>query len=317
MSLIPDTSGGRYMHETLGKAAILMESLPWIKRAWGRTVVIKYGGAAMTDAALKHSVAADIVLMKLVGINPVIVHGGGPEITGYMNRLGMPVEFVDGLRVTSDEAMELVRMVLVGKVNGDIVSAINAHGRLAVGIAGDDGNLIRACAKDERLGRVGEIVHVDTTVVENLIDDGFIPVIASVGGGDDGGSYNINADLVAGEVASALGAEKVIFLTDVDGLYEDFSDKGSLISALSLEEAESMISDGKLASGMIPKVGACVRALHRGVERAHILNGTIPHALLLEVYTDEGIGTMITGESTSLGLTDDALYAGYEGEVTL
>jgi len=302
------------MHD---KAAILMESLPWIKRAWGRTVVVKYGGAAMTDEALRHGVAADIVLMKLVGINPVIVHGGGPEITSYMDRLGMPVEFVDGLRVTPPEAMEVVKMVLVGKVNGDLVSAINAHGRLAVGIAGDDANLITATAKDERLGRVGEVTSIDTTVVTNLIEDGFVPVIASVAAGDDGGSFNINADLVAGEIAAALGAEKVIFLTDVDGLYADFADKGSLISALALTEAESMLRSGTLASGMIPKVGACVNALRRGVERAHILNGTIPHALLLEVYTNEGIGTMITGESMSLGLEDDATYSAYEREVTL
>lgn len=309
-------SGGADM-DMHDKAAILMESLPWIKRAWGRTVVIKYGGAAMTDERLRHSVAADIVLMRLVGINPVIVHGGGPEITAYMKRLEMPVEFVDGLRVTTPEAMELVRMVLVGKVNGDLVSAINAHGRLAVGIAGDDGNLIRATMKDERLGRVGEVTAIDTTVVGNLIDDGFIPVIASVAAGDDGGSFNINADLVAGEIAAALGAEKVIFLTDVDGLYADFTDKGSLISALDFAEAESMLAGGTLASGMIPKVGACVHALRRGVERAHILNGTIPHALLLEIYTNEGVGTMITGESISLGLADDATYVAYEGEVTL
>jgi acetylglutamate kinase len=299
------------------KAAILMESLPWIKRNWGRTVVIKYGGAAMTDEALRHSVAADIVLMKLVGFNPVVVHGGGPEITGYMDRLGMQVEFVDGLRVTSPEAMELVRMVLVGKVNGDIVSAINAHGRLAVGLAGDDGNLIRASAKDARLGRVGEVTHIDTTVVTKLIDDGFVPVIASVGAGDDGGSYNINADIVASEIASALGADKMIFLTDVDGLYADFSDKDSLISEISVDDAESMLTSGSLAAGMLPKVNACVRAVRRGVERAFILNGTIPHALLLEVYTDEGVGTMITADPAGLGLDDDATYAAYEGEVTL
>ncbi|MRS13063.1 MAG: acetylglutamate kinase [Actinobacteria bacterium] len=302
------------MHD---KAAILMESLPWIKAAWGRTVVIKYGGAAMTDETLRHSVAADIVLMKLVGINPVIVHGGGPEITAYMKRLDMPVEFVDGLRVTTPEAMELVKMVLVGKVNGDLVSAINAHGRIAVGIAGDDGNLIRATQKSERLGRVGEVTSIDTTIITNLIEDGFVPVIASVGAGDDGGSFNINADLVAGEIAAALGAEKVIFLTDVDGLYADFEDKDSLISQLTFAEAESMLSDGGLAEGMIPKVGACVHALRCGVERAHILNGTIPHALLLEVYTDEGIGTMITGEAASLGLADDGTYAQYERGVTL
>jgi acetylglutamate kinase len=291
--------------------------MPWIKRHWGQTVVIKYGGAAMTDPRLRDHVAADIVLMKLVGINPVIVHGGGPEITSYMERLGMQVEFHDGLRVTSDEAMEVVKMVLVGKVNKELVSAINQHGRLAVGIAGDDANLIRATQKDERLGRVGEVAGIDATVVTNLIEDGFVPVIASVGAGDDGGSFNINADLVAGEIAGALGAEKVIFLTDVDGLYADFDDKASLISALTLEQAETMIMSEQLASGMIPKVGACARALRHGVERAHILNGTIPHALLLEVYTNAGIGTMITGDATSLGLPDDDTYVAYETDVTL
>lgn len=308
---------GEQMDDMHAKAAILMEAMPWIKRHWGRTVVIKYGGAAMTDAALRDHVAADIVLMKLVGMNPVIVHGGGPEITSFMERLGLPVEFYDGLRVTSDEAMEVVKMVLVGKVNKELVSAINCHGRLAVGIAGDDANLIRATQRDERLGRVGEVTRIDTTVITNLIEDGFVPVIASVGAGDDGGSFNINADLVAGEIAGALGAEKVIFLTDVDGLYADFDDKGSLISALTLDEAEEMIAEERLASGMIPKVGACALALRRGVERAHILNGTVPHALLLEVYTNAGIGTMITGEATSLGLADDEVYIAYEGEVTL
>jgi acetylglutamate kinase len=282
------------MEDLLSKAGILMEALPWIKRTWGRTVVIKYGGSAMTDKKLRDSVAADIVLMKLVGINPVIVHGGGPEITAYMERLSMPVEFYDGLRVTSDDAMEIVKMVLVGKVNKDLVSAINLHGRLAVGIAGDDANLIRATQKDPRLGRVGEVTNIDTTVVTNLVADGFIPIIASVGAGDDGGSFNINADLVAGELAAALAAEKVIFLTDVDGLYADFEDKGSLISALTLEQVEGMIANERLASGMIPKVGACAVALRAGVQRAHILNGTLPHALLLEVYTDAGVGTMIT-----------------------
>jgi len=304
------------LEELLGKAGTLMEALPWIKSTWGGTVVIKYGGAAMTDPALRDSVAADIVLMKLVGINPVIVHGGGPEITSYMERLGMKVEFYQGLRVTDDAAMELVKMVLVGKVNKGLVSAINQHGRLAVGIAGDDGNLIKARQLDERLGRVGQISNIDTTVVTNLIDDGFIPVIASVAAGDDGGSYNINADLVAGEIASALDADKVIFLTDVDGLYADFDDKDSLISALSLEEAENMVAYDQLSSGMIPKVGACIHALRAGVERAHILNGTTPHALLLEVYTDAGVGTMITRDG-SLGLPDDEMYVAYEGEVTL
>jgi len=306
-----------HIEQMLEKAATLMEAMPWIKRHWGQVVVIKYGGAAMTDPVLRDHVAADVVLMKLVGINPVIVHGGGPEITTYMERLGMPVEFYDGLRVTSDEAMEVVKMVLVGKVNKELVSAMNQHGRLAVGIAGDDANLIRAHQKDERLGRVGDVTRIDTTVLSNLIDDGFVPVVASVGMGEDGGSFNINADLVAGEIAGALGAEKVIFLTDVDGLYADFEDKSSLISALTLEQAEAMIANQQLVSGMIPKVGACARALRHGVDRAHILNGTIPHALLLEVYTNAGVGTMITGESVTLGLPDDGTYAAYETDVTL
>lgn len=289
------------MNDMHDKARILMESLPWIKRAWGRTVVIKYGGSAMTEQGLRQSVADDIVMMKLVGINPVIVHGGGPEITSYMERLDMPVEFVDGLRVTTPEAMEVVRMVLVGKVNGGLVADINEHGRLAVGIAGDYCDLIRATQRDPRLGRVGQIESVDISAVQSLIDDGFIPVIATVAAGDDGGCFNVNADLVAGEIAAALKAEKVIFLTDVDGLYADFSDKSSLISALTFTQAENMLESGHLESGMIPKVGACVHALREGVERAHILNGTIPHALLLEVYTDAGVGTMITRDGGGEG----------------
>ncbi len=281
------------MRDLLNKAETLMEALPWIKQTWGRTVVIKYGGAAMTDTALRDSVASDIVLMKLVGINPVIVHGGGPEITGYMDRLGLPVEFYQGMRVTTDEAMEVVKMVLVGKVNTELVASINSHGRLAVGVSGDDGKLIIAKQRDERLGRVGDVTRVDTTVVDNLIEDGFIPVVATVAAGEDGGSYNINADLVAGELAAALSADKVIFLTDVDGLYRDFADKDSLISRLAPQEAEAMIASDELEGGMVPKVAACMTALAGGVRRAHILNGTVPHALLLEVYTDEGVGTMI------------------------
>ncbi|MBE0416938.1 MAG: acetylglutamate kinase [Coriobacteriia bacterium] len=305
------------MEHLLQKAETLTEALPWIKRTWGRTVVLKYGGAAMTDPELREHVASDIVLMKLVGVNPVIVHGGGPAITSYMERLGMPVEFFDGLRVTSSEAMEVVKMVLVGKVNKDLVTAINGHGRLAVGIAGDDANLIKARPISDRLGRVGEVTAIDTTVVHKLIADGFIPVIASVAIGEDGEACNINADLIAGELAAALDADKVIFLTDVDGLYEDFEDKDSLISALSLDEVEEMIAYDRLASGMIPKVAACARALRGGVTRAHILNGMLPHSLLLEVYTDSGVGTMITRGGESLGLPDNGTYTAYEGEVTL
>ncbi len=284
------------MMDSHTKAATLMEALPWIKHAWGRTVVIKYGGAAMTDPKLRDQVAADIVLMKLVGVNPVVVHGGGPEISAFMERLGMEVRFHDGLRVTTDEAMDVVKMVLVGKVNKELVSAINTHGRYAVGMSGEDGNTVTAKMRDVRLGRVGDVTGVDTTVLDNLIEDGFIPVVASVAAGDDGGSYNVNADVVAGMIAAALGADKCIFLTDVDGLYRDFDDKSSLISALTPHAAADMISAGDLEGGMVPKVNACVTALEAGVRRAHILNGTIPHALLLEVYTDEGIGTMIAGD---------------------
>ena len=282
------------MKDLFLKAATLTEALPYIKRTSGKTVVIKYGGAAMTDPELREHVASDIALMKLVGINPVIVHGGGPEITSYMNRLGLKVEFYNGLRVTSEEAMEVVKMVLVGKVNPELVAAINHHGRLAVGVSGDDGNLVTATQRDDRLGRVGDVTTIDTTVIDNLIEDGFIPVVATVAAGDDGGSFNVNADLVAGELATALGAEKVIFLTDVDGLYADFADKSSLISVLTPGDAEEMIVNDLLEGGMVPKVSACVHALRGGVKRAHILNGTVPHALLLEVYTDEGVGTMIT-----------------------
>jgi acetylglutamate kinase len=292
------------------KAKTLTESLPWIKSTWGKTIVIKYGGAAMTDPALREKVASDIVLMKLVGINPVIVHGGGPDITTYMDKLGLPVEFHDGLRVTSPEAMEVVKMVLVGKVNKELVSAINAHGRLAVGIAGDDANLIKASQHSEQLGRVGDITEIDTTVVGNLIEDGFIPVIATVAAGEDGGSYNINADLVAARLATAVEADKVIFLTDVDGLYADFEDKESLISTLTVDDAEAMIADDRLATGMLPKVSACVSSLRGGVRRAHILNGTQEHALLLEIYTDEGIGTMIVQSEA-----DDAPLSNVNGVV--
>jgi acetylglutamate kinase len=241
-------------------------------------------------------VASDIVLMKLVGLNPVVVHGGGPEISSLMDRLGLPIEFYDGHRVTTDEAMDVVKMVLVGKVNKELVSAINSHGRYALGVSGEDGNLFLAEQRDPRLGRVGRVTSVDTTVIDNLIEDGFIPVVASVAGGADG-AFNVNADLVAGELASALAADKIIFLTDVDGLYADFDDPSSLISALSAGQAEEMIVEDRLGGGMVPKVGACVHALRDGVKRAHILNGTLPHALLLEVFTDEGVGTMITADA--------------------
>lgn len=278
------------------KAKTLMEALPWIKLAFGKTVVVKYGGAAMTNPELRQKVADDIVLMKLVGVNPVVVHGGGPEVTKYMKALGMEVEFVDGLRVTNDEAIDVVKMVLVGKVNKEVVNAINVHGRYAVGISGEDGGLVRGVPISERLGRSGRITQIDTTVIDGLIADGFIPVVATIGIGEDHKSLNVNADVVAGKLAAALQADKCIYLTDVDGLYADFEDKSSLISAMTTTEADAFVNQPQVAGGMIPKVKACIEAVNGGVRRAHILNGTIPHALLLEVYTDSGIGTMITNE---------------------
>nr|WP_286678788.1 acetylglutamate kinase [Candidatus Aquicultor secundus] len=285
------------MQVVMEKAQILTEALPYIKEYHGKTVVIKYGGAAMEREDLKEVVATDIVLMKYVGLNPIIVHGGGPEVSRHMKALGMEVKFVNGLRVTDKETIDIVKMVLVGKVNKEIVSLINRHGKLAVGLSGDDGNLIVAKKKqmtDVDLGYVGEVAKINKEVLENLIKDDFIPVVATVGVGEDGMSYNINADKVAGEIAAALEADKIIFLTDVDGLYRDFDDKESLISELTLDECEHKLANNEISSGMFPKVEGCVTAIKSGVKRAHILNGMVPHALLLEIFTDQGVGTMIS-----------------------
>lgn len=288
------------------RAEVLVHALPYIKAYHGKTVIIKYGGKAMVEDSLKKSVASDIVLMKYVGINPVIIHGGGPEITKYMDKVGKKAKFVEGLRVTDRETMEIVKMVLVGKINKEIVSLINQHasppsageqGKLAVGVSGDDAGLIYAkkhLVEGVDLGFVGDVAKINAKILDDLIRDGFTPVIASVGVGGEGESYNINADWVAAEIAAAMRADKIIFLTDVDGLYWDIEDKTSLISKLTLAQCEEMVRKKQLGEGMFPKVKACVTALKEGVRRAHILNGTTPHALLLEIFTDEGIGTMIT-----------------------
>ena len=272
---------------------ILYEAMPWLKQVTGKTIVIKYGGAAMVDEQLRADVMADIVLLKIIGVNPVIVHGGGKAITDAMKQRQLDVEFVDGQRVTTDEAMEVVRTVLTGKVNQELVAAINAHGNLAVGVSGADAGTIIASQADERLGRVGKIDRINSQLLEDLVASDFIPVLATVGIGEDGGFYNVNADVVAGHVAAAIRAHKVVFLTDVDGLYEDFSDKGSLVSRMTLAEAEALVEGGTLSTGMIPKMRSCIHAMEAGVHRAHIINGTTPHALLLELLTDKGIGTMI------------------------
>ena len=274
-------------------AHFIAEAMPWIKAITGKTLVIKYGGSAMIDPVLRDDVMSDIVLLKIMGANPVLVHGGGNAISEMMGRLDIPVEFKDGLRVTSEEAMAVVKMVLVGQVNQELVRAMNKHGNLAVGVSGSDAGTVTARQADPRLGRVGRVTGVSGDYIEALIEDGYIPVIASVALGEDGGYYNVNADHVAGEVAAAIGAQKCVFLTDVDGIYEDFDDKSTLISNMTLEEARALVSSGILSTGMIPKVKSCIRALDAGVYRTHVINGTTHHALLLELLTDAGIGTVI------------------------
>jgi acetylglutamate kinase len=272
----------------------LLEALPYIREFHGRTIVIKYGGAAMEDAALREEFARDVVLLKYVGLNPIVVHGGGPEITSYMERLGLPVEFVGGLRISPAETVEIAKMVLVGKVNKEIVLRLNRHGQPAVGICGDDGSLFtvarRTAPGGEDIGFVGRIADVNVGVIDHVASD-YIPVIASVGADGEGHSYNVNADEAAGAVAAALGAHKVIFLTDVAGWLADASDPDSLVRRASAAQVEQALP--ALDGGMRPKLEACLLALHEGVGAAHILDGRVPHSLLLELFTDGGVGTMI------------------------
>jgi acetylglutamate kinase len=275
------------------KAAILAEALPYIREFSGRTVVVKYGGHAMEDPALADLFAQDVVLMRLVGMNPVVVHGGGPQISELMRRLGKEPEFLDGLRVTDAETVDIARMALVGKVNREIVASLNQHGSSAVGLSGEDAGLIQVEPRDERLGFVGQVTHIGPTILERLIREELIPVIATIGMGEGGQAYNVNADTVAGAIAEALGAEKLVYLTDVNGVYESFPDEDSLISRTDAAGLEQLVTNGKADKGMIPKLTSCVHALRNGVHHAHILDGRIPHALLLEFFTREGIGTMV------------------------
>jgi len=272
----------------------LLEALPYIREFHGKTVVIKYGGAAMTEPALREEFARDVVLLKYVGLNPIVVHGGGPEITEYMQRLKMPVEFVGGLRVSDEQTVEIAKMVLVGKVNKDIVLRLNRHGQPAVGLCGDDGSLFRVTTTKgpggEDVGFVGTIERVQTGVIEHIAAD-FIPVIASVGADRDGRSHNVNADEAAGAVARALGAYKVVFLTDVAGWLADPADPATLISEAAADEVEAALP--ATAGGMRPKLEACLNAIHGGVSHAHIVDGRVPHSLLLELFTDAGQGTKI------------------------
>jgi acetylglutamate kinase len=272
----------------------LLEALPYIREFHGKTVVIKYGGAAMEDAGLREEFARDVVLLKYVGLKPIVVHGGGPEITGYMERLGLPVEFVGGLRVSDADTVEVAKMVLMGKVNKEIVLRLSRHGQPAVGLCGDDGSLFRVARRagpgGEDIGFVGRIERVNVGVIEHIASD-YIPVIASVGADRDGNSYNVNADEAAGAVAGALGAYKVVFLTDVAGWLADAADPASLIRQASAARVSDALAG--LEGGMRPKLEACVEAIDQGVSAAHILDGRIAHSLLLELFTDEGIGTKI------------------------
>jgi acetylglutamate kinase len=280
----------------IDKARVLIEALPYITRFSGKVVVVKYGGHAMADPEKARSFASDVALMHYVGMRPVVVHGGGPQISDLMRRLDQQPQFVDGYRVTGAEELDVVRMVLQ-KTNKELVSLLNAYGDLGVGVSGEDANLIRAkkmtVSGGADLGFVGEVDRVDARVLNELLKSGFIPVVAPMGVAPGGQCLNINADHAAAAVAAALHARKLVFLTDVEGLYEDFGDEGSLLSRVSVADLEEMLGAQKLSEGMIPKVRGCVGALKSGVERAHILDGRVEHALLLEIFTDEGVGTMV------------------------
>ena len=285
----------------LDKAAVLVDALPWLQRFHGKIVVIKYGGHAMTSPDLQRAFAEDIVFLRYAGIRPVVVHGGGPQIQAHLDRLGIASEFRAGLRVTTRETMEIVRMVLVGQVNGDVVNLINDHGSFAVGLSGEDGGLfmarpLTAEVDGERvdLGQVGEIVSVDPSTVHALLDAGRVPVIATVARGADGLSYNVNADTAAAAVAVAVGAEKLVMLTDVEGLYADWPASDRVISRISVGELSALLPS--LVAGMIPKMQACLDAVEGGVPRAHILDGRVAHAVLVEVFTSAGIGTMVSAD---------------------
>ena len=276
------------------KATILVEALPYIRRFWGKVVVVKYGGNAIGGDKELAQFAQDVVLMRSVGMRPVVVHGGGPQIGDLMARLGKVPEFRDGLRVTDAETLDIARMVLVGKVNREIVSAINVYAPIAVGLSGEDAGLITASARSPELGFVGDVETVNTNIVERILAQELIPVVATIGTDETGQAYNINADTAAGAIAEAVGAEKLVYLTNVEGLRRDVDDPESLIHTISVDELDAMISSGALGQGMIPKVASCVRALRAGVGHAHILDGRRPHALLLEIFTREGVGTMVS-----------------------
>lgn len=287
------------MQKFIEKANVLVEALPYIKKFNGKIVVIKYGGSAMVDEDIKEKVIEDIVLFKLVGFNPVIVHGGGKEISKTLNIMGIESEFYNGLRVTSKETVDVVEMVLSGKVNKDIVQLIQNHDLNAVGVSGKDGKTLKVDKKEvegKDIGYVGEVKHVDTKLIKSLLENDFIPVIAPVGTDDEGQTYNINADYAASAIAGALHAEKLIFLTDVEGVLKDKDDSESLISKIKVSEVDDLIEDGSISGGMIPKVMCCSYGIEKGVKNVHILDGRVEHSMLLEIFTNSGVGTMFTND---------------------
>jgi acetylglutamate kinase len=280
------------------RASLLVEALPYIRRFRGETVVVKYGGHAMTDPELARQFAEDIVLVRSVGLHPIVVHGGGPQIGDLMARLGKVPEFRDGLRVTDAETLDIARMVLVGKVNRDIVSAMNVHGSLAVGLSGEDAGLIKAGARHPDLGFVGDVEEVNPAILQRLIGEELVPVVSTIGSDLTGQAYNINADTVASAIAEAMRAEKIVFLTDVPGLLRDVDDPASIIGRIDAPAVRQLIADGILSGGMIPKIEGALWAVEHGVRSAHVLDGRVPHVLLLELFTDAGVGTMITPTPT-------------------
>jgi acetylglutamate kinase len=304
---VKTTAGGTRSHEALAKAQVLTQALPWLSRFHGSTVVVKFGGNAMVDEDLKRAFAQDVVFLRYAGLRPVVVHGGGPQITRQLERSGLEAKFAGGLRITTPEAMDVVRMVLTGQVQREIVGLINAHDSFAVGLSGEDGNTLlaekrMAVVNGEKvdIGRVGDVVEVDPAVIGALLADGRIPVVSSVARADDGGVYNVNADTAAAALAVALSAEKLFVLTDVEGLYADWPPSGAdgkaeeMISQLNAAELDALLPT--LSTGMAPKMEACLRAVRGGVRAAHVLDGRVQHSLLLEVFTDEGIGTMVVPE---------------------
>ena len=277
------------------RAQVLVQALPYIRRYNGRIVVVKYGGNAMVDPGLKEQVMEDIVLLWLIGVKVVLVHGGGPEISETMRKLGKKAEFVDGLRVTDRETVDIVQMVLAGSINKTLVNLLQMNGGKAMGISGMDGRLIEAKTRDERLGYVGDVVHVNIEPVTDLLEKGYIPVISTIGCDRDGNTYNINGDTAAAHIAGALGAERLIMLTDIAGILRDCNDPTSLIPSITIDEAHKLREDGVISGGMIPKVECCIDAIHHGVKNAIIMDGRIPHSILMEILTDEGAGTMVSG----------------------